>query len=197
MQCLTCTCVVGVPHRVTQDDTYNGYFIPAGTNVIANIWYATLHRPAVQLPLKIHLFIRGISQDPQYFPFPSEFNPNRYCDSNSPALDPRDFVFGFGRRICPGIHLAHRAIWINVASILWGFNIRSDDPPRPKVMDVTQYMDINQLRLASRITWCLQRACCTHTHVCSAPYPFACDITPRWDGVAEKVAEAIAERTAE
>jgi Cytochrome P450 len=29
----------GIPHRVTQDDSYEGYFIPAGSIVIGNIWY--------------------------------------------------------------------------------------------------------------------------------------------------------------
>jgi hypothetical protein len=30
---------VGVPHRLTEDNIYNGYFIPAGSLVFANIWY--------------------------------------------------------------------------------------------------------------------------------------------------------------
>ena len=30
---------VGVPHRLTQDDLHEGYFIPKGSVVIANIWY--------------------------------------------------------------------------------------------------------------------------------------------------------------
>ena len=29
---------LGVPHRSLQDDEYNGYFIPAGSSVIANLW---------------------------------------------------------------------------------------------------------------------------------------------------------------
>jgi cytochrome P450 len=29
---------LGVPHRVTQDDVYNGYFIPAGSFVFGNTW---------------------------------------------------------------------------------------------------------------------------------------------------------------
>ena len=30
---------LGVPHLLTEDDTYNGYFLPAGTVVAANQWY--------------------------------------------------------------------------------------------------------------------------------------------------------------
>ncbi len=29
---------LGVPHLLTEDDTYNGYFLPAGTLVAANQW---------------------------------------------------------------------------------------------------------------------------------------------------------------
>ena len=28
----------GIPHRLTEDDTYSGYIIPKGTIVYANIW---------------------------------------------------------------------------------------------------------------------------------------------------------------
>lgn len=31
---------LGVPHRLIADDHYNGYFLPAGSVVAANIWYA-------------------------------------------------------------------------------------------------------------------------------------------------------------
>ena len=30
---------IGLPHRTIQDDEYNGYFIPKGSNVLANLWY--------------------------------------------------------------------------------------------------------------------------------------------------------------
>lgn len=29
---------LGLPHMATNDDEYNGYFIPAGTTVIGNTW---------------------------------------------------------------------------------------------------------------------------------------------------------------
>lgn len=35
---------LGVPHRLLQDDVYEGYHLPRGTLVIANIWYAVLFR---------------------------------------------------------------------------------------------------------------------------------------------------------
>lgn len=31
---------IGLPHRVTQDDVYEGYRIPRGSTVFANIWYS-------------------------------------------------------------------------------------------------------------------------------------------------------------
>jgi len=30
---------LGLPHRVMEDDVYEGYFIPKGATVISNIWY--------------------------------------------------------------------------------------------------------------------------------------------------------------
>ena len=29
---------IGTPHRVSQDDEYNGYLIPAGSTIMANQW---------------------------------------------------------------------------------------------------------------------------------------------------------------
>jgi cytochrome P450 len=41
-----------------------------------------------------------------------------------PDVSQRDhFSFGGGRRICPGIHVAERSVFLNLARLLWGFNI--------------------------------------------------------------------------
>ena len=34
---------LGVPHRVTQDDAFKGYFIPAGTIVVGNTWWTIVN----------------------------------------------------------------------------------------------------------------------------------------------------------
>ena len=33
---------IAVPHSTVADDEYNGYYIPAGTTVIANVWCVLL-----------------------------------------------------------------------------------------------------------------------------------------------------------
>jgi cytochrome P450 len=32
---------LGLPHRVLQDDVYEGYFIPKGATVVGNVWYGS------------------------------------------------------------------------------------------------------------------------------------------------------------
>ncbi|KAI0355429.1 CyP450 monooxygenase [Trametes cingulata] len=95
---------LGIPHRTTADDVVNGYFIPKGTVVISNAW--------------------GLSRDPEEYPDPEEFRPERFLKGN--ARDPMDFVFGNGRRICPGRHFADASLFIIVASVLHALKI---EPP--------------------------------------------------------------------
>jgi cytochrome P450 len=42
------------------------------------------------------------------------------------ATDPMErdhYSYGGGRRICPGMHVAERSLFINLARLLWGFDI--------------------------------------------------------------------------
>jgi len=53
------------------------------------------------------------------------FNPDRFLDSpiHKAERDPRDFIFGFGRRICPGRYIADNALFITIAQSLAVFSI--------------------------------------------------------------------------
>ncbi|KAK7695619.1 hypothetical protein QCA50_000255 [Cerrena zonata] len=93
---------LGIPHRASQDDIYKGYLIPKDSIIIANIW--------------------ALLRDPEIYPDPSAFNPDRYL-SSSPNRNPRDFVFGFGRRICPGLNLADASVFIACTMVLTTFDI--------------------------------------------------------------------------
>jgi len=35
--------VSGVPHQLTADDSYRGYFLPKGSTVLFNAWYVVFH----------------------------------------------------------------------------------------------------------------------------------------------------------
>ncbi|KAJ7162570.1 cytochrome P450 [Mycena crocata] len=95
----------GVAHRATRDDVFEGYFIPKGALVLTNI-----HR---------------LTHDARTYASPMTFNPDRFiATDNRPAeTDPRNFCWGFGRRICPGMHLADASLFISCAMTLAAFDI--------------------------------------------------------------------------
>ncbi|KAG2093153.1 cytochrome P450 [Suillus discolor] len=77
---------MGLPHRTTQVVAFENYRIPAGTTVSGNHW--------------------AISRDPDVFPDPNAFKPDRWLDAEGRMRDDLKFFgFGFGRRVCPGQHL--------------------------------------------------------------------------------------------
>ncbi|KAF8808763.1 cytochrome P450 [Phlegmacium glaucopus] len=95
-----------VPHRTTEDDVYEGYHIPNGSIVIYNSW--------VMLYNEVE------------YPDPSAFKPERFLkdgqlDSN--IRDPAEIVFGFGRRACPGSHIAFSTLWFTAAGVLATFQL--------------------------------------------------------------------------
>ena len=74
----------------------------------------------------------AIHYDPERFPEPHKFEPERFVNSplsaseEAASADPygrSHFTFGGGRRICPGMHVAERSMFINIARTLWGFDI--------------------------------------------------------------------------
>ncbi|KAM5536851.1 hypothetical protein V8D89_009569 [Ganoderma adspersum] len=93
----------GTAHAVIADDEYNGMYIPKGATVFGNL--------------------AGIMHDPVMFPSPDEFRPERFLETTNPRLRDFDLPFGFGRRICVGMHLAKNSLFISIAQILWAFDI--------------------------------------------------------------------------
>jgi cytochrome P450 len=108
--------IVGGPRLVMQDDEYKGFFIPKGTLAFPAQW-ALLH-------------------DPDMYPNPEQFMPERYLErspsgtwlNRTDVRDPRSFCFGFGRRICPGAHIAEQSLFAMVATVLHTLSVgRSKD----------------------------------------------------------------------
>ncbi|KAJ6569258.1 cytochrome P450 [Mycena capillaripes] len=129
-----------IPRLLGTDDEYHGYRLPAGSLVIANAW-AALHDEAV-------------------YPFPHEFKPERFLldgKLDPAAKDPMS-AFGYGRRLCPGRHLATATLWIGIVSMLATFDIRKAVNDQGDIIEPTyEYI----------------------SGFISGPVPFKCSITPR------------------
>lgn len=66
-------------------------------------------------------------RDEEIFHDAFDFVPERYQVDVSPELahlmDPDTYVFGFGRRRCPGLPFASSSVWLAIASILACFRV--------------------------------------------------------------------------
>ncbi|KAJ7136875.1 cytochrome P450 [Mycena epipterygia] len=87
---------INLPHRLTEDDVYRGMRIPKGSVVFGNIW--------------------AILRDESIYKNATEFQPDRFVNEKGPEvlskMEPRNYVFGFGRRRCPGADLVESSIWL-------------------------------------------------------------------------------------
>ncbi|KAF7331315.1 Cytochrome P450 [Mycena kentingensis (nom. inval.)] len=110
---------LGIPHLSTEDDIYRGMYIPKGTLVFPNI--------------------RGISLDQSVYHNPRAFTPERFLAQPEGRGEPYSSdAFGFGRRICPELHLARDSLWIGIATLLATCTISPvvDAEGRPIIPDV-------------------------------------------------------------
>ncbi|KAF8073622.1 cytochrome P450 [Lyophyllum atratum] len=130
----------GVPHRTMEDDIYKGMLIPKGSTIIGNI--------------------RSMTLDDSVYKNPFDFDPIRFLPAPAGRGEPYAISpFGFGRRICPGRHLADDSLWIAIATILSTASIskaigEDGNEITPDVVPIT-------------------------VGVTSQPSPFQCDLKPK------------------
>ncbi|EJD48900.1 cytochrome P450, partial [Auricularia subglabra TFB-10046 SS5] len=142
-----------IPHGALSDERYKGYLIPKDSTIFINNW--------------------GIFHDENLFENAEAFEPERFVKNEfgvRDGVDTKDLrenlAFGYGRRICPGIHLAKNSIAINVMRLIWAFNYEAVTDPatgEPEVLDTFNY--------AKGILTC--------------PEPFKAKITPRSKQIAD------------
>ncbi|KAG7439125.1 cytochrome P450, partial [Guyanagaster necrorhizus] len=100
----------GFAHRASRDIVWRNYCIPKDATVIGNHW--------------------SICQDPSVFADPEIFDPIRWLNDDGSLKHGSDALllnFGFGRRLCPGRHVADRSLFITTALLLWAFRISEND----------------------------------------------------------------------
>ncbi|KAI0072737.1 cytochrome P450 [Panus rudis PR-1116 ss-1] len=142
---------MGIPRRTAEDDWYEGYLIPKGSIVISNIW--------------------AVDRDPALYTDPEAFIPERHLDptetmdlAHPDTHNLGHLSFGFGRRKCVGVTFASQSLFINIAQLLWAFNIQKavdadGKEITPSLIDVID------------------------AGVTAGPAPFQCKIVPRSNDV--------------
>ncbi|KAK9742862.1 hypothetical protein RND81_03G201400 [Saponaria officinalis] len=113
-----------VPHKAVKDVNLCGFFVPENAQIWVNVW--------------------AIGRDPSVWQDPLSFSPERFLD-NDIDFKGRDFElipFGAGRRICPGIPLAHRMLHHMLATLLHSFNWKHAHGLSPQDIDVEEKFGI-------------------------------------------------------
>jgi cytochrome P450 len=156
------------PHRATEDDWYEGMFIPKGAICLANAWH--------------------MNRDPEIFGKNTEdFDPARYLDASgglAPGISDlkKDghFTYGFGSRACVGRHMADNSLFINIAILLWAMKIerKKDASGRFLPLDVDGWVDVGLVVLAGFIAY--HHVSANHERFCRRPVPFEVKIIPRF-----------------
>ncbi|CAJ1949543.1 unnamed protein product [Sphenostylis stenocarpa] len=127
-----------VPHEAREDCRIQGYHVPKGTRVFANVW--KLHR------------------DPSVWCEPEKFSPERFMNENGEVDEGHHFEylpFGSGRRACPGSTFATQVSLMTLARLLQGFDL---EVPVDEPVDLEEGLGITlpkmnplQILLSSRL----------------------------------------------
>ncbi|XP_071791528.1 cytochrome P450 2D15-like [Asterias amurensis] len=96
---------LGAPHRVTEDTTLGGYFIPGGTTLITNIYAA--------------------NTDGALWEEPDRFNPKRFLNPEGKFTVPNKIMtFSTGQRACPGEKWTRSLIYLYITNVLKHFTLK-------------------------------------------------------------------------
>ncbi|KAI0973455.1 cytochrome P450 [Xylaria arbuscula] len=120
--------------RVAPDEAlqYNDWVLPAGT--------------------AISMTLREISFDPEIFPSPMSFRPERWLPSN-PNLDRYNrylVAFGRGSRMCLGINVAHAELYIALAAIFYRRDFELLDTVRERDVDFSRDFFVGETSAATK-----------------------------------------------
>ncbi len=99
-----------------KDDIYHDFFIPKGAVIIPNQW--------------------AIMRAEDLYPDPESFRPERWLEPKYPTYQEplstypnlkRFAAFGHGRRICPGLEVTEKALFLEASSLLWACNVKKEE----------------------------------------------------------------------
>ena len=165
---------LGVPHTTTQDDWYEGMFIPKGTMCFVNLYHCH-HDPAA------------------YGPDAANFNPERFLDEHGRLIpgpvethDDGHSTYGFGRRSCIGKHAANDTSFIDIATVLWAAHLEPalDENRKEIPVDTDTSIDLGTVLYVTSPfrVFLFSSSWMSNSNWVdfSRPLPYKCRITPRF-----------------
>ncbi|KAK2650502.1 hypothetical protein Ddye_017991 [Dipteronia dyeriana] len=109
-----------IPHKAETEVEISSYMVPKAAQILVNVW--------------------AMGRDSSVWQNPASFMPERFIESEIDVKG-RDFElipFGAGRRICPGLPLAHRMVHLTLASLLYTFDWKLVHDLKPEDIDMTE-----------------------------------------------------------
>ncbi|XP_034490349.1 cytochrome P450 306a1 [Drosophila innubila] len=96
---------LGIPHGVERDITVGDYFLERGSMILILQW--------------------AIHMNPEVWPEPEQFRPERFINANGEYTVPAQFIpFQTGKRMCPGDELARMMLTLFTGRILRRFHVQ-------------------------------------------------------------------------
>lgn len=106
---------LALPKATLGDSTYKGVRIPSGITVFLNAW--------------------AIHQDRERYGDVENFRPERFLEAGEENKQAH-YSFGAGRRMCAGVHLANRELYIAFCKVIHFFKIETSTNPAEEVYDI-------------------------------------------------------------
>lgn len=114
---IQCVVPTAGPRRTLRNTSLGGYQIPKDTIVLMSL--------------------RSIHYDPELFPDPEKFIPERFLDENGNFSSCEKYAFGIGKRRCPGEALAKSFLFLAFTSLFQNFNISFPEGKKPELTKPT------------------------------------------------------------
>ncbi|CAM8984438.1 unnamed protein product [Rhodiola kirilowii] len=118
-----------VPRKAIADVNIDGFTVPVGSQIFINVW--------------------SMGHDSKIWTNPDSFEPERFLELEM-EYKGRNFElipFGAGRRICPGLSLAHRIVNVVLASLIHSFDWKLENGMKPEDIDMNEKFGLSVHKL--------------------------------------------------
>ncbi|KAM0003318.1 putative geraniol 8-hydroxylase [Helianthus debilis subsp. tardiflorus] len=119
-----------IPHQAIHDIEIQGFMVPKNAQILCNLW--------------------AMGRDPKVWSHPDTFMPERFLevDVDYRGQDFELIPFGAGRRICPGLNMAHRMLHVMLGSLIQKFDWKLEGNKKAQDMDMGEKFGITLQRSA-------------------------------------------------